>query len=111
MLFIIFINVLLAFDNDEHHLNLNADSDCRISEIFTTNLITNTRICLVQCQFKNIGSKTSQQSALYIGNSNEPNIINIIESCIFQNCSSQNGGAVFIYCKYQSFTNITNCVF
>lgn len=115
MIFALLISCIFCLDdpdfsvNKSHFLESN-ETDCIYDRTFSDTYTSNSVICFVRCKFQSIKSE-SKGGALVVSLRNNFGTENIIDNCIFTECSSTEGGSIYIKMDRKSTTKITNSIF
>ena len=86
------------------------ESECLYERNFTETLYSNSVICLVKCTFNSIKSSLNGGS-LIVSLRNRFGTTNIIDNCVFMNCQSNAGSAIYFNIEVISMTTINNSIF
>ena len=97
------------FSTNSFDLLVN-ESNCVYDHVYSDTFTSNSVICLIRCTFKSIKTK-SKGGAIIISLRNNFGMQNLIDNCIFSQCYSMEGGAIYIDMDKRADTKIINSIF
>lgn len=108
--------ILLMYFNQQlkevsKYSNKSEDNNCFYDETYDNRLIYNTYLCFYRCTFQHIHSTSNKGGCIYLVLNGVITQNNYFEKCLFIDCSSTEGGAIYISTTEISNTEINNCTF
>lgn len=107
MIFVLLIGLILSTNSFDLLVN---ESNCVYDRVYSDTFTSNGVICLIRCAFKSIKTRTNG-GAIIISLKNNFGTQNYIDNCIFTQCFSKEGGAIYFNIDKKASTKIINSVF
>lgn len=108
MLVIFLINLVSSTQNS--FVSVTKESECFYDRIFKTEINSNSFICVINCTFNSIKSDLNG-GAIFIKSNNKYGLLNYIDNCLFSECESKFGSAIYLNLGSFITTNIFNSKF
>lgn len=99
-----------VFPKEKSYFLESNETDCIYDRKFLNTFTSNSVVCLVKCVFKSIKSQ-SKGGALLISLRNNFGTQNFIDNCLFTECSSIEGGSIYLNMDRKATTKIINSKF
>lgn len=84
---------------------------CYSNQTYNTSYISASIVCLYHCKFESIISKEQKGGGIYIHSDMRYSYSNTFYGCIFRNCYSFEGGAMYITTNEESSVKLNRCLF